>query len=161
MSALGDYSNVHFSYRDRSSELTRSQLHFQPIDDSGDNSGVLDPTTGAIAVVGTALSLLTKCVQAGTTLSIKLDNGTAGLPAAADAQREWAIRWRYQDDVTGKYYRFDTPAPIDAVVQAGTDIIDMSDALVVAFQAAFEANCISEDGNAVTLIDGRVVGRRS
>jgi len=161
MTALGTTSVVHFSYRDRSGELTRSQVHFAPVDDGADNSAILDPATGAIAVVGTALSLLTKCVQAGTTLSNKLSNGTAGLPVAADAQREWAIRWKYQDSVTGKFYRFDTPAPIDAVVVAGTDAIDMANALVIAFQAAFEADCLSPDGNAVELLSGQIVGRRN
>jgi len=161
MTAINTFSNVHYSYRDYSNELTKTQLHFAPIDDAGNNDALLDAATGSIAVVGTAASLLTKCVQAGTTLSVKMDNGTAGLPVAADAQREWATRFSYQDDVTGKFYRFDIPAPVDAIVQSGTDLIDMADALVVAFKAAFEANCISEDGNAVTLVSGRIVGRRS
>lgn len=161
MTALGTTSKVHFGYRDRSGELTGTQLHFAPIDDGADNSAILDPTTGAIAVVGTAAALLTKCRQAGDTLSIKTDNGLSGLPTAADAQREWAIRFRYQDDVTSKLYRFDIPAPIDAVVQDGTDQIDMAETLVAAFKVAFEANCVSQDGNAVTLLDGRIVGRRN
>jgi hypothetical protein len=161
MTALGDVSKVHFSYRDRSGELTRSQLYFVPVDDSADNSSLLDQATGAIAIVGTALGLLTKLNQAGTNISIQIDAGTAGLPAAADAQREWAIRWDYQDTTTNKHYRFDTPGPIDAVVVAGTDLIDMGNALVIAFKAAFEADCKSPVGNAVVLNSGRIVGRRN
>jgi hypothetical protein len=161
MAALGDVSKVHFSYRDISGELTRSQLYFAPVDDSADNSSLLDQATGAIAIVGTAMSLLTKLRQAGTNLSIQMDAGLAGLPTAADAQREWAIRWDYQDSVTNKHYRFDTPGPIDSVVQTGTDLIDMGDALVIAFKTAFEADCLSPVGNAVVLNSGRIVGRRN
>jgi len=161
MAPLPEPSKVHFSYRDYSNELTRSQLYFNPLDTTASNAGLIDPATGAIAVVGTALSLLTKLVQAGTTLSIDMSGGTAGLPIAPDAQREWAIRWQYQDDVTSRFYRFDTPGPIDAVILPNTDLIDMTDALVIAFKAAFEANCVSPVGNAVVLVQGRVVGRRS
>jgi len=161
MAALGDISKVHYSYRDRSNELTRSQLYFAPVDDSGDNSALLDPATGAVAVVGTALSLLTKLTQAGTHISIELSPDAGTLPSAADAQREWAIRWSYADTVTGKKYRFDTPGPIDAVVVAGTDFIDMANALVIAFVAAFEADCLSPVGNAVNVLNGRIVGRRN
>jgi len=161
MAAVGVVSKVHYGYRDRSNELTHSQLYFAPLDDTGDNSAIIDQTTGAIAVVGTALSLLTKLTQAKTTLSIEMQPDSGTLPAAADAQREWAIRWSYSDTVTGKFYRFDTPGPIDAVVLPNTDQIDMTQALVVAFQAAFEADCVSPVGNAVALLSGRIVGRRS
>lgn len=161
MTALGITSKVTFGYRDRSGESTKFQVHFQPVDDAADNSALLDPATGGIAVVGSAAALLSKCRQAGDTLSIKTSNGLTGLPAAADAQREWAVRCQYQDDVTGRFYRFDIPAPIDALVQDGTDLIDATEALWVAFKTAFEANCVSPDGNAVTLVSGRIVGRHS
>jgi len=161
MAAVGTTSPVRFGYRDRSGELTHTLIHFPPLQDNASNAGILDGTTGSIAVVGTALALLTKCRQAKDTLSIAVGAGLSGLPTAADAQREWAIRWQYQDTVTLKFFRFDSPAPIDSVIQDGTDVIDMSDALVVAFKTAFEADCVSPDGNAVELLSGRVVGRRN
>jgi hypothetical protein len=161
MADIGVTSDVRYGYRDRSNELTHSLVHFPPIQDDADNSGILDPAVGSIAVVGSALALLTKCRQAKDSLSLQVGAGLAGLPTAADAQREWAIRWSYQDNVTLKFYRFDTPAPIDAVVQDDTDKILMSNALVIAFKTAFEANCVSPVGNPVTLISGVIAGRRN
>jgi len=161
MADVGTTSPVRYGYRDRSGELTHTLIHFPPLQDDADNSGILDAAVGSIAVVGSALALLTKCRQAKDTLSIQVGAGLTGLPTAADAQREWAIRWQYQDNTTLKFFRFDSPAPIDAVVQDGTDVIDMTNALVIAFKTAFEADCVSPDGNAVTLLSGRIVGRRN
>jgi len=158
MAAVGVTSPVRFGYRDFSNELSHTLLHFPAISDNSSNSGLLDGATGSIALVGTALASLTKCAQAKDTLSIELANGS-GVPTEPDAQREWAIRWQYQDVTTGKLYRFDSPAPIDAVIVAGTDSIDMSDALVIAFKTLFEADCVSPVGNDVVLIGGRIVGR--
>ena len=159
MAAVGTTSKANFSYRDRSGEISRTQLHFEALDDTGDNSGILG-ALGTISVTGTLLNTLTDCVEAGTNLTNKLDVGAAGLPASDFAQRELAARFTYQDTVTGKYYRFDVPGPNDDLIQAGSDDVDMS-GLVAAFKVAFDANCVSEVGNPVTLLSGKIVGRRS
>lgn len=161
MADIGNNSKVHFSYLDHSGERTRTQVYFEPVDDSGDNSALLNQTTGAIALLGTALALLTRCPQAGTTVSIPIDVASPGLPADAMAQREMAIRWQYTDVITGEKGRFDTPAPVDAIVPTGSDNVNMAAAAVLAFKAVFDAQARSKDGNAVQLISGKLVGRRS
>lgn len=160
MAVIGDHSEAVFSYRDFSGEVSRVKLNFQPLDDSGDNSGLLG-ALGDVPTVGTLLNALTDCVEAGTNMSVKLDAGGAGLPASAFAQRELAARMKYQDNVTLKFYRFDIPGPINDIIQSGTDEIDMDAVAMVAFKVAFDANAKSPVGNAVTLIDGRLVGRFS
>lgn len=159
MAAVGTTSKVQFSYRDRSGEPTRTQLHFEPLDDTGDNSGILG-ALGTIPVTGTLLNALTDCVEAGTNLGTKIDNGSAGLPTSDFAQRELAARMTYQDTVTGKFYHFDIPGPNPDLIQSGTDDILMT-GLVAPFKVAFDANCVSEMGNPVVLLSGKLVGRRS
>jgi len=161
MTAIGQASAAHFSYLDHSGEKTRTQLHFEAVDDTADNSGLLDAVTGSIALVGTALGLITRLPQAGTVVSIPISTLSPGLPADAMAQREHAIRWVYKDDVTGKKYRFDSPAPVDAIVPTGSDAVNMAAAAVLAFKAVFDANIKSEVGNACSLLTGRYVGRKS
>ena len=161
MTAIGNASKVSYTYLDRSGETTKSQLHFDPIDDVGDNSAVLDQATGSVALVGTALGLLTLLPQAGTSVSLPIGVFSPALPSNPSANREVAIRFIYKDNVNAKKYRFDLPAPVDAIMPLGTDDVDMADTLIVAFKAVFDANVKSEWGNACTLLTGRFVGRRS
>lgn len=160
MATVGVSTDATYSYRDRSGEISRTTIHYEPLDDSGDNSSVIG-ALGAVSVVGTLLNALTDCTEAGTNLNNKVDVGSPGLPVSEFAQRELAARMRYQDNVTGKYYRFDIPGPINALIQAGTDAVDMDALAMVAFKVAFDADARSEVGNAVTLLDGKIVGRRS
>lgn len=74
--------------------------------------------------------------------------------------RELAVRFTYQDDVTGIMYRFDIADPVDIFVSNGDDV-DMGDALVIALKAIVDNDWRSELGNAVTLISGHKVGRRN
>jgi len=161
MAPIGSASKVWFKYLDHSGEKTRTMLHFAPVDDTGDNSGLLDPIGGSISELGTAMGLMSKLSKDGTDVTIPIDTTTASIPAAADAQREWAIRFSYVDTVTGKKYRFDVPAPVDAIVPSGTDEVDLAATLVAAFKVIFDAQVLSEFGNPCTLLSGRIVGRRN
>jgi hypothetical protein len=161
MAAIGASTKVHFSYLDHSAEKTRTQLHFAPVDTTGDNGTLLTAGTGTIGEMQIALNLLTKLPDAGVVISLPFDTASPALPLDATAQREVAIRWSYSDNTTGKKYRFDLPAPIDDIVPTGSDDVNMAAAEVIAFKIVFDANCKSEVGNAVTLISGRFVGRRS
>lgn len=160
MAAIGTYSTATWSFRDFSGETSRTRLHFAPVDDSGDNSGLFG-ALGSIPVVGTLLEALSDCVQSGTNMALKLDNGSAGLPTSDFAQRELAARFTYQDTVTGKYYRFDVPGPVALLIVAGTDNVNIATGPGAAFKVAFDAECISEDGNPVVLLSGKIVGRRN
>jgi len=106
-------------------------------------------------------------VTLGQTASVKVlarDSDKSSSPATApEAQRE--LKWlvEYSDDVTGQVYQAEIPCPdiTDATLynQAPTKEIDLTDALWVTFVTAFEALVRSADGNAVTVIGGRLVGR--
>ena len=106
-------------------------------------------------------------VTLGQLASIKVlarDSDKSASPATApEAQRE--LKWliEYSDNVTGQVYQSEVPCPkiTDATLynQAPTKEIDLADALWVTFKTGFEALVISADGNAVTLIGGRLVGR--
>lgn len=160
MATVGTTTDAAYSFRDHSGEISRTTIHYDPLDDSGDNSGVIG-ALGSVSIVGSLLETLTDCLSAGTNLNNKVDPGMAGLPSSEFAQRELAARMRYQDTVTGKYYRFDIPGPVNDLFTAGTDAVNMDAVLMVAFKVAFDANAKSEVGNDVVLLDGKIVGRRS
>lgn len=84
-----------------------------------------------------------------------------GLPTDPFAQREVGLRVFYTDDVTSKKYHFTIPGPdLDALAQAGTDVVDhTSNATAIALVTALEAEARSPDGNAITVTGMRIVGR--
>lgn len=84
-------------------------------------------------------------------------------PAAVTqaAQRELKLLVRYRDTVTSKIYRVAVPgADLTAVtLLAGTDLVDLVTSPMNTFVTRFEAFVASPDGNAVEIVDVRVVGR--
>lgn len=106
-------------------------------------------------------------VTLGQIASVKVlarDSDQSSTPATApEAQRE--LKWlvEYSDDTTGQVYQAEIPCPdiTDATLynQAPTKEIDLTDAAWVTFVTAFEALVLSADGNAVTVLGGRLVGR--
>lgn len=156
-------TKVHFGYIDHSAEPTRTQLHFPAILANGTNfPNIFDPSpSGKVDNVRLALADVTKLNETNVQASITAHQATGSIPADATAQRETAIRFTYIDNVTNKKYRFDIPAPADAYVPTGSDDVNMAAAVVQAFKTIFEANCVSPDGNAVTLLYGKFVGRRN
>jgi hypothetical protein len=159
MAAIGVSSQASFGFVDHSGEHTRTKLHFAPLDGSADNSGLLAFPTGSIDLIAIAMALLTKLPSTGVTLSVRLGTSAPALPADATAQRELACRVIYADTVTGKKYRFDLPAPIDALVPSGTDQVDIGTTDFDAFRLVFEAEVLSEVGNPVVVLSARIVGR--
>lgn len=160
MADIGVSSKVRWGFLDHSAETTHVQLHLSPLDDAGDNSAIFDlfSPAGALTV---ALYAMSKLEPTNIITSIPIAQSAPTVPTDATAQREVAIRFIYADNVTGKKYRFDVPAPVDAIVPTGSDDVNMAAALIVAFKAVFDANAKSELGNAVTLLSGRFVGRRN
>lgn len=84
------------------------------------------------------------------------------LPASAFAQRETKWLVRYRDDVTGEPFRLEIPcADLDLLDPAQKDKADLTGVEMAAFVVAFEAFQLSPNGNAVTLIEVRHVGRKT
>lgn len=153
---------VRWGWLDHSGERTKTTLHFTELAGDGSNYTDFSSPVGKRGLMGTALQAITKLQHTSTILSQTLNTSVESIPADQTAQREIAIRWVYADNVTGKKYRFDTPAPVDVLLQSGTDVIDLAaNVAALAFKDAFELNCVSPDGNAVTMISARFVGRRS
>jgi len=154
---------VHIGMVDKSGEQTGTMLYFEPILDDGTNWDDLFDQGGAniYDIVKVPMILLTKLNLTRSIASVEVERSSGTLPAAADAQREWATRFVYLDTVTNKKYSFTIPAPVDSIVQEGTDVVDLGNALVAAFITVFEANCVSPEGNAVSVLSARVIGRNS
>lgn len=148
---------------DHSGERTSCTVYMEEIAANGSNwPDLFAPATGSYDIFKAGLIAITKLNLTRTTAPIEVDQSVESVPSEATAQRETAIRWSYVDDVTGKKYRFDTPAPVDALLQSGTDVIDIvANVGAAAFVAIFEAQCVSPDGNAVTMTGARFVGRRN
>lgn len=114
-------------------------------------------TAGSVAAEICGLSDCTCTVSDIQAVSTKYGDPA---PVVKTAQREMGLMVTYVDTVTGKKYRITIPGPKWATLgQAGTDKVDTTQALWTAFVTAFEAHAVSEVGNAVTVLDGRLVGR--
>ncbi len=147
---------------DHSAELTRSLVYFEDIDADGLNWPTLfAPTTGKYDLLKVSFITLTKLNLTHTLMGQEIDSSIPTPPGSPSAQRETAMRVSYVDDVTGTKYRFDIPSPVDAIIQQGTDVIDLADVLVAVFKVDFELNCVSPVGNPVTMTGARFVGRRN
>ena len=147
---------------DRSGENTSVNFHLPAIASDGSNwPNLFAPTTGRYDLLKLTLTPLTRLNLTRSVMNQVVETSVGSLPADAMAQRELAIRFTYVDDVSNNKYRFDVPGPVDAVIQSGTDVIDLANVLIAAFKVDFEAQCVSPEGNAVTIIGARLVGRKS
>lgn len=78
-----------------------------------------------------------------------------------NAQREIKALVRCQDNVNFKRFNIEIPAPrLDVLALPGTDEANTDATEWQDLAAALEANCVSPWGNAITISDGRIVGRR-
>lgn len=85
---------------------------------------------------------------------------SATTPTDPAARNAFALRVVYQDNVTAQKYHLTIPAPIlTTMEQAGSDWIDTADVAFSAWAAAFQTLARSPDGNAVTVLGARIVGR--
>lgn len=88
----------------------------------------------------------------------------SGKSSDVNAHRE--LKWliTFQDDVTAKQYQREIPCP-DLTANTLIDDIggnaNLGNAEWSSFITAFENACVSEDGNAVTFIGARYVGRNN
>jgi len=84
-------------------------------------------------------------------------------PASSNAQVELKFLVTYEGDTTKKKFRHEIPTPDTSKVLPGTDIVDLTDADVAAYVAAFETIGRSPDNDTetVTVLDMRLVGRNN
>jgi len=154
--------NATMTFVDYSKEKTTVNFMLDDVLADGTNWDTLvSDVASQLALSKAAIDAITGLnhVKTGVGVSAVYEDTPITYPAYGH-DREIAVRFTYQDDVTGKLYRFDIADPVDIFVANG-DEVDMGDALVIALKALVDADWRSELGNAVTLISGRKVGRRN
>lgn len=153
-------SNLGISYRDKSGEISTLSLAFADVAAGGAN---FDTQVAAMTAVKAAINAISLCVDARVQLTQDIDPWDADYPTDDAAQREYALRVFYTDNVNGKSFYFTIPGPDMSVIDivTGTDLADLSGAALTALIAAVDANVLSPYGNAVTCRKAVVVGRRS
>lgn len=159
-----DRTSIYFGMIDHSAELTGTQLYVDPVAVDGGNWDTLitDAGTSVKDILVTSIATMTKLNFTNVTVSMIVDQAAGSIPSAADAQREWALQFIYVDtDNSNKRYRFSVPAPLDAVVPSGTDVVNLANVIVAAFITVIETYCVSPDGGAIEVIEGRLIGRNS
>jgi len=155
-------TNATMTFVDHSKEQTRVSFNLTPILADGTNWDTTISDVGSqLALSKAAIDAITGLNHVATGVNVPrfYEDSPITYPAYGH-DRELAVRFTYQDDVTGKLYRFDIPDPVD-IFSDNSDDVDMGNALVIALKAIVDADWVSELGNAVTLISGRKVGRRN
>lgn len=151
------------------------KLHLSYADYGGEKSGfdvpILDYTSGNFDANETLVDALVNAVDALTIgLEVKQvrshsDSGSgSGNSSNVNAHRE--LKWlvTFSDDVTGKQYQREMPAPLlnaNTLIQDIAGTANVSDTLWTDFITAFEAVVESPVGNAVTFVTARYVGRNN
>jgi hypothetical protein len=156
-------TDMTLTWVDFSAEKTRTKVYLSDVAADGSNWAALAAqTTGAHDVVKAAMAAITRLNHVTTKFSIEVEQSIPSIPADAMAQRELAVRWTYVDNVTGDYGSFHTYGPIDALLQSGTDTIDIvANVAAAAFITIVEPILVSRAGNAVTIVGARLVGRNT
>ncbi len=152
-------AKVGMSFQGYSNEYGRVDffMNYAGTDIAGPIAEAAKGTAGSVAAEICGLS---DCVcQVSDIQAVSTKYGDPA-PVVATAQRELGLLVTYQDTVTGKKYRITIPGPKWATIgQAGTDSVNTAAPLWTAFVTAFEAHAVSEFGNAITVVSGRLVGR--
>jgi RAB protein geranylgeranyltransferase component A len=153
-------ANIRFV--DHSKEMTTVSFNLGAILADGSNYDTLvSDVASHLALSKAAIDAITGLNHVATMVSVpKIYEDTPITYPAYGHDREIAVRFTMQDNVTGKLYRFDIADPVD-IFNTDSDDVDMADALVVALKAIVDGDWKSEMGNAVTLISGKKVGRRN
>lgn len=148
---------VTLTYVDRSGEGARVQVAPSAalLDDI--TKVTLPPSTVAANFVDALQSVSDgMIVRRAATTSVKLSNALS----ATEGQRE--ERWLvvYQDNVTFSLYSFEIPCRKSSIKPPrNQDEVDLSVAPWPTFKAAVEAAVVSPDGNPITVLMVKLIGR--
>jgi hypothetical protein len=155
-------TQANISFVDYSKERTTVSFNLAAVAADGSNWDTLvSDVASELALSKAAIDAITGLNHVATGVTVpKVYEDTPITYPAYGHDREEAVRFTYQDNVTGKLYRFDIADPVD-IFNTNSDDVDMGDALVIALKAVVDADWKSELGNAVTLISGKKVGRRN
>lgn len=146
-----------FNMIDYSGEKTRTKVYLPAVAGDGTN---WDDILTSEGLLRTALYLTTDMHEISSDVSVEVHTG-AGTPATVEtAQREWAIRVKYRDATNGRYGHFTVPGPKTTFYPPqGSDVVPLDNVIFAAFITVLEANLKSRDGNAINIVEGRLIGR--
>lgn len=151
-------SEVTYTQIDHSNEPTRTTLRFADIVDAA----TLAAVNTAIATMQTDIAAITNSTIKQRKVSLATVKLSNLIPASPDSQRERKLVVYYQDNVTFETYTVEIGcADVTALtIPPGTDEVTLADAGVMqTFYNDFNANVLSKNGNAVTIIRAVLVGR--
>lgn len=148
---------------DNSGENSVVTFYLPDVDESNYNDVTGNGPAQNVGDLRLALAAITLCNFVRHTVTTEVYPETGELPSSPWAQRELKLLVQYVDDVTAKRYTVTIPGPdLDLLAQPGTDVVDhVSNVVAAAFVTAFEANARSQDGNAISVIGMRIIGRNS
>lgn len=148
---MGKYSRTLKDYND---EISTVQVYATDLNETNIAAQITLQANFGAAINDLSIGSLQKIEYGNQVIS----NSPA--PTNTWAQRE--LKWRidYVDDVTGKPGYFTIPCANTALLDPNNKgMIDPDHADVVDFIAAMEAYVLSQDGNAVSFVQGVLVGR--
>lgn len=148
-----------FTFIDYGDEISSTLINLPVLDDTN-----IAATQTALLALESAIATLSLCGHIKTTRSGYIDNNArTGLGLPATAQREVKFLFVLQDTVTLARSRVEVPGAdptLAGLLIAGRgDEIDITQTTVAAFVTALEAVAVSNDGNAVEVVEGFLVGR--
>lgn len=153
--------SITFSVLDNSNEVGRMRM-YTPTLNAGNIADYLnDSAGGKLGDMRLALNPLIDGNHLKRQITAQTIVDSASIPADTGAQRERKALVVYRDLTTGKLYRIEIPTFSMVGAIPGTDVLDLTNADWVTFVTQFEANFVSELGNAVQVVSAKHVGRAS
>lgn len=150
-----------FSILDNSNEVGSMRLWTPDLDAANVDTYTNDNPTNALGDMRLALNPLIAGNHLRRSVTATTIVDVATLPVDPNAQRERKALVTYRDTVNGKTYRTEIPTFSMVGTVAGTDVIDLTQADWANFVSEFEANFVSELGNAIQVVSAKHVGRAS
>lgn len=152
-------SVVSIKYLDYSDEVSTVSFNVETPSGAAYDWAALETSIDAVHDAIDAVSL---CTRSKEQVSVPTDLGSQARPADEEAQREVGLRVFYIDNTTQKKYHLTIPGPELALMASpGFDIVDWSGTEMAALETALEANVLSPTGGAISILTGKIVGRRN
>jgi hypothetical protein len=151
-----DYSAISISFLDHSNEVSNVNLYIPPV-----TAANFDASETAAALLVGAIRAVTLCNPISRSIMVPAAHFNLGVPTSNWAQRELGLQIGMVDNVNGRKSHFTIPG-VDWNSLAGDgDFVNYTNLLWIALKEAVEAEVKSYNGNSVTVVYGKLIGRRS
>lgn len=150
------YSVLSISFVDHSNESSTVQFDMDPLTEAN----IVAETLAEGALIA-AIRDVTLCNPFSSSRTSHFVKYNMGIPASPWAQRELALQVGMIDTVNQKKSHVSIPGVDWATLQGDGDFVDYNNLQWVALKTAIENTVKSSDGNAVQVVYGKLVGRRS